>query len=606
MGAGAHPCGLGAPRDFLRAMNRPTPGRVRPMLDMRLLFLALLLASGCSFGRTSARTNATQGNAAQPTGARVSRANLEPREQLDGLIRHLAAQEYRNVGKVLFNRNFAAPQTMVHSLQLPAGRCYVVAGISPHTADLNLTVLGPNGRAVAHDMRRDAHPNVRFCTRVGGRYGVRLQMARGYGGYYLALFEGPAKVNPRVATYFTGHEVKEAGVQAAAIDRATKSRLDALARALQREGYTSVGPTQGLSLGGTLSRDFRLNLRSDRCYVFVTLAGPGVTDADATILTDDHEEIAHGESKERDSLVRFCPPNVDDFTLRARILAGRGAIFVTGFQKPVEGRAVTAAPATSEVKGVIAETSTVSATLDETYALRSSDLAARGYARLGSPVRGEIGQGSEGRYPFTLEAGKCYAVLAVGGEGVASMRLQAEDADGGLLDRDVDGGRTAIVRFCPETAGSKSMVVSMTHGGGPVMVGAFAWPRGTQGPFGLAGVMYVRLAEVMQLLELEGYEPSLVSSPMRGELDREGTKESHSISLEAGRCYALVTVGDEHITDLGLELRRGTQAVASDISRNAFPSVRYCAEQRTDLELVVTAKRGRGAYFYQLFERDPG
>jgi hypothetical protein len=165
---------------------------------MRVLVFALLFASACTVGRGNARSQRPDGSHE----ARVPRSQLEPREQLDGLIRHLAAYDYKNVGKVLYNRSFAAPRTIVHSLQLPNGRCYVVAAIAPHTADLNLTVLGPNGRAVAHDMRRDSHPNVLFCTRASGRYAVRLQMARGGGGYYLALFEGPAKVNPRVETYF--------------------------------------------------------------------------------------------------------------------------------------------------------------------------------------------------------------------------------------------------------------------------------------------------------------------------------------------------------------------------------------------------------------------
>src|SRR5690606_39285785 len=83
----------------------------------------------------------------------------------------------------LYNPSLASPQTVVHDLVLPAGRCYVVAALAPATADLNLTVLAPNGRAIAHDVRRDAHPNVRFCTRYARRHALRLQMARGSVGY---------------------------------------------------------------------------------------------------------------------------------------------------------------------------------------------------------------------------------------------------------------------------------------------------------------------------------------------------------------------------------------------------------------------------------------
>src|SRR5690606_39847861 len=51
----------------------------------------------------------------------------------------------------IYNPSLASPQTVVHDLVLPAGRCYVVAALAPATADLNLTVLAPNGRAIAHD-----------------------------------------------------------------------------------------------------------------------------------------------------------------------------------------------------------------------------------------------------------------------------------------------------------------------------------------------------------------------------------------------------------------------------------------------------------------------
>ena len=392
-------------------------------------------------------------------------------------------------------------------------------------------------------------------------------------------------------------------MKAARVDGATLARIEALSLALEKEGYTSVGPAQGLTLGDARSRDFGLNLQPGRCYVFATLAGPGVLEANTTILTDEHEELARGQARGGDSVVDFCPPHEDDFTLRARILDGQGAIFVTGWQRLAEDAAPEGEP--EAATGVIAETSKKSATLEEAYALQASELAARGYVRLGEPRRGEIAQEQMGRFDFALETGKCYAALAVGGEGVALMRLHAEDGDGGLLDRHLEAGRTAIVRFCPEATGSKSVLIDMRHGGGPVMVGVFAWPRGTQGPFGLEGVMYVRLAEMMQLLELEGYEPSMQFSPSRGTLDREGTKETHTITLEGGRCYALVSVGDEHVIDLGLELKDGETSLTSDLSRNAFPSVRHCASERRELTLVVAAERGRGDYFYQLFERDP-
>ena len=65
------------------------------------------------------------------------------------------------------------------------------------------------------------------------------------------------------------------------------------------------------------------------------------------------------------------------------------------------------------------------------------------------------------------------------------------------------------MRVCPSARGHYRMAIRMTSGSGSYIYAPYRWTRGTRGPFGLAGLIYLRLAEVTSLLAVEGYEPDV-------------------------------------------------------------------------------------------------
>jgi hypothetical protein len=146
------------------------------------------------------------------------------------------------------------------------------------------------------------------------------------------------------------------------------------------------------------------------------------------------------------------------------------------------------------------------------------------------------------------------------------------------------------------------MAIRMTAGSGNYVYAPYRWTRGTRGPFGLEGVIYLRLAEVTALLSVEGYEPDVGYDLEQGTFARVGASATHSLHLDAARCYSILVVGGEGITDVDVSLQRNGTEVASDTGlTSAFPSVRYCTDSASDVTLRIAAAAGSGPYLYQVF-----
>ena len=252
----------------------------------------------------------------------------------------------------------------------------------------------------------------------------------------------------------------------------------------------------------------------------------------------------------------------------------------------------------------MAATSTGGGGLQENFALLDADMLARGYERHGDHVRGDLAQGGDRAIEVQLEGGVCYAILAVGDDAIGDLNLQLQDSRGRQVDQDVAPDARPTVRVCPQLGGTFTMHVQVARGTGAFIYASYRWPRGTEGPFGLRGVTWVRLSEATALLGVEGYNPDPGFTPENGRLRRRGAQQTHTVELTRGQCYAAIAVGGEGINDLDLAISHGGRQLATDFgSHNAFPSVRHCAETTGDYVINVTAAEGSGSYHLQIFSR---
>ena len=575
---------------------------MRKILFLFAVVLALGLTVAACRGRRAVRGSAITGDGSQSgmeVGAGVV-AHGTPREQLDQYDQVLRQASFEPVGPVSHGTLEAFGITPI-PVDIRRGYCYALTAIGQPGTDLNLVVLDPRGQDVAHNVLTDEHPWVSFCAARGGRFVIRLQMATGSGEYFFAPYQSRGRRPADLTAFFGGGAAAPTGPAVATLDADTQSRVSALDAQLSAERYTRVGDPQGLQLSEHDVRQFQLSLEASRCYAFASLGGPGTTDTDVYLVDGAGHWLEADSSANRDGLVRFCSPSSDQFTLQVRLLHGEGSVFTAAYVQTPEGPAATATP---PVDAVIADVSTAGAGLDENFALLDADMRARGYESFGGAQHATLGEGGTQEYEVDLEGDKCYAILAVGDAGVRNMDLTLLDAAGHEVDRDDAGDSRPTVRVCPTATGHFRMRVRMMSGTGTYVYAPYRWPRGTHGPFGLAGLIYVRLAEVTALLHVEGYAPDANYAMDRGTLRAEGTTSMHTLQLQGGQCYSILAVGGDGVHDLDLSLASGATTVATDLGvRNAFPSVRECVSTSGTYVLTVRAASGAGPYIYQVFSR---
>ena len=580
---------------------------MRPSSFALPLFLSLLTALACSPSPRRIVLNDSQpGGGTDATGdgviggqaTSVAEPTLTgaPMQRLNAVDRHLSQQGFQRVGPAVRNANMPTGGLIAYGIDAQPGQCYVAVALAAQGADLNMIVLDPMGRNVGHNMTPDPNPWVHVCASSGGRHLARLQMSSGAGEYFYALYQGGPSAQPELAGLLGGPVQQEQ--REVAIDTATQNRLQALDQRLGGDRFQRVGEPLGVLVQEGADTVRELNLRQGYCYAFASLGGQGAGDTDLFVLNSDGEDLASDRSSEVDALVRFCPPNSGSYTLKAQMYEGSGPVFIAGWWQQAQADV---APAPSAP--VIANNATTTGTVDDAYALLDADMQARGYEGYGEAARGEMQQGQVRNFGVNLEGGKCYAILAVGAGTVRNLDLLVANPDGAPVDQDVAADNRPIVRVCAEDSGEYRMQVKMTEGSGQFVYHAYRWPRGTRGPFGLSGLIYVRLGEVTSLLSVEGFEPDANFAPGRGRLARQGASSNHTLDLPANECFAVLVVGGDGVSDLDVTLSKGREQLAGDGSRNAFPSVRYCTTEAGRYKIDVKAATGSGPYFYQVFRR---
>lgn len=521
-------------------------------------------------------------------------ASGSPREQLEQLDGVLRGQNFAPTGPAVHG-NLAPNGLIAYAVDAEAGSCYTLTVIGEDPSqNIDMIVLDPLGRPVAHNVRPDNHPWASFCASTPGRFIARVQMAGGSGGYFYANYQGASGRRMELSQFF-GQQA-ETGPQLAQMDGETQQRLAQLDQQLGGQGFTRVGQPSGIVLNTRDPREFQLNLQQGQCYAFASLGGPGSVDTDLVLNDQTGNQLEADTRRDRDAVVRYCAPATGSYALSVRMYEGQGPLFTVGY--------VQNAAQAQQAEPVIASTSTAAAGLQENFALLDADMRARGYESYGNQTTGELATAATRNFEIQLEGGRCYAILAVGDGGVRDLDLLLLDPGGREVDRDLAQDARPTVRVCPENSGNYYMQVRMTDGAGSYVYAPYRWPRGTQGPFGLRGLIYVRMAEVTALLNVEGFAPDPGFTPQNGQLRRQGASATHNVELTGGQCYAIVVAGGEGVNDLDVTLSQGGTQLANDYgSRNAFPSVRHCATSDGRYTINVTAANGQGRYHVQVFTR---
>jgi len=578
-------------------------------MNRRLVFLAslalLLVTVGCGprrrFISRTDTTSGSQGEGRATEGTSVAAgvvARGTPAEQLDQYDGIMRQAGYQPVGEGATRGVLSESQPIVNfPIDVRRNYCYALTVLGAAGSNVDMFVLDPLGRDASHNVLPDAHPWSAFCAARGGRFTVRVQLAAGEGEFFFAPYEAPGRTPVSLAAFFGGAAV----VQSAQLDRATQARLAVLDQTLATERYTRVGEPSGVVFAEHQERAFQLSLQQGQCYAFASLGGAGATDTDLQLFDGSGVALQTDQSDGQDALVRYCATENTQYRLQVRLPMGAGPVFTVAYAQPATTPAAGGGTQVATPEPVLTQPS--GGGVEENFALLDSDMRARGYETLRPMQRGQLVSSGAQDYQVALEDDKCYALLAVGDGGLRSMRMTLLDPSGREVEHD-DTGSRPTVRACTTAAGTYTVRVLAQNGSGSFALGAYRWPRGTRGPFGLEGLTYVRFSEMTGLLEAEGFQFDANYAPQQTRIRREGQESTQQIQLAGGQCYSIMVAGGAGIRDLDATLSLNGQQVASDTtSVGAFLALRHCADAQASFTLTVRATSGAGQYVSQIFTR---
>ncbi len=572
---------------------------IKPLYSIQISAL-IIVAAACapSPRRYGQNQNTLQAIAASQAAAKTELERIDTFAQSKG---------YHQVGSTI-QAQLAQFGVTSYASQIEKDECYLFVGLADNAVDLNLVVTDFNGQTIGYDVQPHAHPWVSVCN-VGDTWlQTRILMQRGSGPFTYAVFSRKAEGDAiSLAELWNSTDVA-GSTQVVATGATMNSRVSDLDQRLANQGYRRVEQPRGMRFQANVDQTFQISLVAGMCYLFAGLGEKSLGSLTLAVEKDSKRAVAKQSSNDGESLVEYCTDKAGVFTLRAGTRES-GEVFVTAYTKLNAGHGeatTTNVSSTPDTPPAAVQTTTFSDVLNDSLRLGAADMQARGYVPYGEAQRGSlVGQGHVQLNAQTKDKA-CWAIVLYTNvsQGIDTMRLV--QARGASRAPDPDSTmRRALWRVCTDQA--QANTVDLGAGSEPFQYAlqTFRWPRGTQGPFGLKGIVYLRLAEATSMLNADGYQPDPAFGIERGNVPRQGAVDKNTVQLESGHCYALLAVGDEGIRHLTLTLKtaKGEDAAHSTNARVPYSDIRFCPKQSGDHILSVSTLQGSGKYVSQVFRR---
>lgn len=219
------------------------------------------------------------------------------------------------------------------------------------------------------------------------------------------------------------------------------------------------------------------------------------------------------------------------------------------------------------------------------------------YVPFGTSGSVELAQGETRTFSQGVEAGVCYAVVAVADDDVdIDARVRR---DGLVVAQDVSLDSYPIVEWCPSTAGTETVTIRAFGGAARVEYAMYVDPDTRAAATGELDELSNRLAA-----HVAGSAPRWTPSggQWRSTFAAPGER-TMTVDVPERRCVAVAAVGQTTVTDIDLlmESSEGVE-LSRDFALDATPLVAYCADAAGTVTVRVGVRTGTGVVAAQVLE----
>lgn len=217
--------------------------------------------------------------------------------------------------------------------------------------------------------------------------------------------------------------------------------------------------------------------------------------------------------------------------------------------------------------------------IEPRYVAVHNALVAAGMAQSGPIERAELDEGADRRMVSHFEAGRCYALVALGSAGVRDLDVSVRDEGGDVVGKDTTHDREAAVRFCPERTGDYQVVLHMARGHGDLVFSSWSTRAG-------------RAAEPSQAVAFGGEGAGTCRAPLPLELGQRVQGDTRrGRSLLSGSCgegsapEQIYRIDLQKRSQLSVRLQSGFDAVIYLLAR--------CDDADSEVACNDDAERGQ-------------
>lgn len=414
--------------------------------------------------------------------------------------------------------------------------------------------------------------------------------------------------SPRPAAIST--PARAVAAMVAPLSEELAARVERVTDVLRGRGATVLAERWSGFIERGASRGFSLAVDRPQCVAFLGVSPEGVADLNLVVVDAAGSELGRDERADAHPYVRVCPRRPGELHVFATVSSGSGQVAVLTAVSPP----LVPPPLDEALGGVPTGLVTgprtprgaigVDRSRPEPGALVTRLLApftAMGWRPVGAEGEGALHHQETGRWTLAAEAGRCYLLQGVGGEGVDDLDLVVHAPDGGVVAQDVALDSTPAVRFCPSVAGAHVVEVRMYAGSGRWALRALEMPA----PVDRAEVLDLdavgRARHRELVLDAESRGMSSMGAALRG-APWGSLVTTAPLRVEAGRCYLVGAAADAAVVGLDLWIADPLGGVlASDTNERERAAVFHCARRDEALTVHVRTANSRGTWVMQSF-----